>query len=235
MKIALIPARSGSKGIPHKNVIQIAGKPLISWTIKAALEAQIFDEVIVSTDCPSIQHIATNAGAKCPFLRPKAASSDTSTALDVIEHFVEWSRTNYAQSLTLIAYLQPTSPLRTAKHLCDAYTEFLKHKEASSLVSVIRVPHNFIPSSIMYSDEKYLRFQNNNQSKIFTRQQKKNNYFARNGPAILFTLPDTIQGGSIYGAKIVPFEMDAYSSYDIDEEKDLRFVELLLLDSLGDL
>lgn len=114
-RVALIPARIGSTRLPQKNLNLFAGKPLIVWTIEAALQSKMFDRVIVSTDSARIQRIAIGAGAEVPFLRPTELSQSDSPAQDVVLH---WLKSD--PDTEVLAYLQPTSPLRDSEHIVEA-------------------------------------------------------------------------------------------------------------------
>ena len=110
--VALIPARSGSKGLPGKNIEPLCGKPLIVWTIEKALKSACIDELIVSTDSETIADIARNAGASVPFLRPPALATDTAPTIDVVEHALDYLRVQTDKTFDYVVLLEPTSPLR---------------------------------------------------------------------------------------------------------------------------
>lgn len=225
--ISVIPARGGSKGIPKKNIIDVAGKPLLCWTIEAALTAQNISEVIVSTDDPEIANIAKEAGAKVPFLRPIEYAHDQAGALPVIQHVMSWLEDNNIE-YDAIAYLQPTSPLRTAIDIDEA-VQLLGHVD--TVVSVCKVPHNMSPSSLMILNEQGgLDFSVSRQNLTLRRQDKKDRgqFYARNGPAILISKKFVYQEGDIYGAEIAPYEMPYHKSFDIDDYEDLNLVRKLL-------
>lgn len=125
--IAIIPARSGSKGLPGKNIIDLHGLPLIAWTIKMALKSQYIDYILVSTDCPNIQSISLSYGACSPFLRPYSLSSDTASTYDVINHALDYCQNKF----DIVLLLEPTSPIRldgdidqTLTHLIENYSLF---------------------------------------------------------------------------------------------------------------
>jgi CMP-N,N'-diacetyllegionaminic acid synthase len=132
--LAIIPARGGSKGLPRKNVLDLAGKPLIAWTIGAALQAKCISRVIVSTDDDEIAQAALAAGADVPFRRPAGLSSDTATSLDAVLHGLD----SLPETYDYVVLLQPTSPLRTAAHI-DAAFDLLRAHDAPSCVSVCEV------------------------------------------------------------------------------------------------
>lgn len=132
--LAIIPARGGSKGLPRKNVLDLAGKPLIAWTIAAALLARCVSRTIVSTDDDEIAAVAQAVGAEVPFRRPAGLSSDTATSVDAVLHAID----SLPETYDYIVLLQPTSPLRTAAHI-DAAFDLLKTHDAPSCVSVCEV------------------------------------------------------------------------------------------------
>lgn len=223
--IALIPARGGSKGIPGKNTRLLAGVPLINHTITAAITSLGAANVFVSTDSPDIASIASDIGAQAPFLRPTSLSADNSTAVEVVEHFIAWALSE-SIDLDAIVYLQPTSPLRSSASISSACEVFRK-VPTDSLVSVVPVPHQFTPSSLMVGTESWLRPCESFDSTPL-RRQDKSEFFARNGPAILITKPATLEThGNLYGEKILKFEMSHEESVDIDSDSDLKYAEWL--------
>lgn len=227
MKIlALIPARGGSKGIPRKNLAQLGGKPLIAWTIEAARRATGIARVVVSTDSAEIAEVATAWGAEVPFLRPSDISGDTTPALPVICHAMGWLEENASWTADAVAYLQPTSPFRNATDIDIAIT-LLTKREADTVVSVVSVPHNMVPTSQMEERDGWLSFRVPS-SELQFRRQSKDRFFARNGPAILLNRRATILGGALYGKRIAAYEMSKLSSLDIDDPEDLAIAEALL-------
>ncbi|MCM8761209.1 MAG: acylneuraminate cytidylyltransferase family protein, partial [Candidatus Omnitrophica bacterium] len=117
--LAIIPARGGSKGLPRKNVKDLAGKPLIAWTIREALKCGCIDRVIVTTDDKEIANISARYGAEIPFLRPKRLSLDRTETIDVILHAINWLR-DEGCDYDVVVVLQPTSPLRVAGDITSA-------------------------------------------------------------------------------------------------------------------
>lgn len=213
--IGVIPARSGSKGIPKKNIRLLKGKPLIAYTIEAALLSRL-DRVIVSTDCKEIADISKTYGAEV-FIRPSNLALDTTPTLPVIKDLVEKLDKNYEAVMTL----QPTSPLRTWQHINAAIDMFIKDKEADSLVSVVEVPHNFMPEKLMTFNGKYL-----SGTTAIKRRQEIQAIYARNGAAIYITRTKKLND-YIFGGKILPFFMDKLSSFDLDDEEDWSIIEKL--------
>lgn len=137
--LALVPARAGSKRLPGKNLRPLLGKPLIQWTLEAALQVEGIDDVVISTDSEAIADIARQCGAQVPFMRPDALAGDTATTQDVIEHAIG-VLAEQGRRYDRIVLLQPTSPLRTAAHIEQALSLFDK-KGASSVISVSPAEH----------------------------------------------------------------------------------------------
>jgi CMP-N-acetylneuraminic acid synthetase len=233
MKIlCIIPARGGSKGIPRKNIKPLLGKPLIVYTIEAALKSRLIDRVIVSTDDSEIAEISKKYGAEAPFERPEEASTDTAPAVDVIVHALDWLRENENYLPDAVIYLQPTSPLRTVKHIDEAITIFTDDPDAESLVSVIKPPHNFNPVKLMKLEGKYLVPYLEGQGTVVLDRHNIPEVYARNGPVIVITKADIIlKTKQLYGKNILPYFMDADSSIDIDEPKDLELAEFYMVSS----
>lgn len=223
--IALIPARGGSKGVPRKNLAQLAGRPLIAYAIEAAVSAGCFDRVIVSTDDAEIADVARQYGAEVPFLRPEELADDMSLMLGVLCHALDWCG-RFGQQVDAMVLLQPTSPLRRAWHIKEAVALFFQH-HATSVVSVIEVPHQFNPVSVL-SIENGVLHPFIKKEPLVTRRQDKPRVYARNGPAVLVCDPSTLRSGELYGPTCVPYIMAVADSLDIDERNDLDLAEWLI-------
>ena len=130
---AVIPARSGSKGIKNKNIRKIEGEPLLNYSIKAALNSDFISRIILDTDSIEYQDIGKKAGAEIPFLRPKEISQDKSTDHDVFRHLLDFFGQN---SPDLWVHLRPTTPIRDKEIIDKAISEFLDDNLSSSLRSV---------------------------------------------------------------------------------------------------
>lgn len=223
--VALIPARGGSKGIPRKNLALCGGKPLIAYTIAAALGSSSLSRVIVSTDDNEIALVSRNLGAEVPFMRPPELSQDDTPMIAVLSHLLEWLAEHDSEP-DAIVLLQPTSPLRRS-HQIDEAVELLFRTQASSVVSVVEVPHQFNPVSVMTLENgrlvPYL-----DARQFVSRRQDKPRVYARNGPAILVSRPDTIRKQDLYGEYCVPYFMSRRDSLDVDEPFDLELADRLL-------
>jgi CMP-N-acetylneuraminic acid synthetase len=209
--LGLIPARGGSKGIPRKNLAMLAGKPLLAWTVDAARGAQELTRVVVSTDD---DEIAAAAGVDV-LRRPPELAQDDTPMLDVTRHAVA------ELSPDVVVVLQPTSPLRRAKHV-DACVRLLLESGADAVLSVVEVPHAFRPDSLMDVVDGRLVARGGAR----TRHEKALVY-ARNGPAVLARRADRLEE-DLYAGDVRPFVMDARDSLDVDDLHDLELAELLL-------
>ena len=136
--LAVIPARSGSKGLPGKNVMQISGKPLIAWSIEEAKRSKYLDKVIVSTDSSEFGEIAEMHGAEVPFLRPTKLSTDEASSFSVIEHAIGFLMSQ-GENFDYIVLLEPTSPLREHGDIDGAIEKLLTSNSAKSIVGISKV------------------------------------------------------------------------------------------------
>lgn len=217
--LALIPARGGSKGIPRKNLVELAGKPLLQYTIDAALGSKVIDRVVLSTDDSTIADYGIANGLEVPYQRPSDLAQDDTPMLPVIQHAVSWLAEHDDWHTDIVVLLQPTSPLRTSKHI-DAATELLTTTGADTVVSIIPVPHHFNPLSIMQvSDKGQLTPYVN--GPLILRRQDKPLVYARNGPAVLVIRRDTLDKSGLYGDDVRGFVMSERDSIDIDTQEDL--------------
>jgi CMP-N,N'-diacetyllegionaminic acid synthase len=134
--LALIPARGGSKGIPRKNLLMVAGKPLIAYSIEHALASRHVTRTIVSTDDPDIARVARDHGAEVPFMRPAKYASDTATDLEVFRHALGALRDSEGYACELVVHLRPTGPVRQVARIDEAIARLLADPAADSLRSV---------------------------------------------------------------------------------------------------
>lgn len=216
MKIlGIIPARGGSKGIPKKNIKRLHGEPLISYSIKTALASKL-DRVIVSTDCKEIATISRDYGSEV-IMRPPSLSADKTSTLPVIQDVVA----KLDEKFDAVMTLQPTSPFRSINDINKCIEIFCSDKEADSLVSIVEVPHNFMPEKLMTLNGKYLT--GNNQ--ILQRQDISTKY-ARNGSAIIITKTEKLSE-FIFGGNTLPYVMSKLTSIDIDDMDDWEMAEKL--------
>ena len=217
--VGLIPARGGSKGIPKKNLAPLLGRPLIQWTIEAAQASRTLTEVVVSTDADDIADVAAGFGVRI-VRRPAELARDDSPMRDVVLHAL-----GELDSCDVVVLLQPTSPLRQARHV-DEGAELLLETGADAVVSVVQVPHPYVPESLMeLVDGRLLPLHD----EAASRRQDKAVLYARNGPAVLAVRSEVArEHKSLYGGDCRPYVMGAGESIDIDEPIDLELAEFLL-------
>ena len=214
--IAIIPARGGSKGIPRKNLVNFSGKPLIQWSIDAALKSTYITDVVVSSDDDEILNVAQENKGVLAIKRPIELAQDSSKTAPVLTHVLE--------SLNGIKYdylilLQPTSPLRTAEDI-DLAFEKLLNSEATSLISVCELEHH--PYKSFKLDENgYLQGIINNDYPFYPRQSLPKTYRA-NGAIYIIKVNDFIKDETLFTNKATHFEMSIDASLDIDAITDLR-------------
>jgi CMP-N-acetylneuraminic acid synthetase len=222
--LGVIPARGGSKGIPNKNLTLLCGRPLLAYTADAVKESRLLTRTIVSTDDQWIAHCAKSLGLDVPFMRPAVLAGDDVPMLPVLQHAVETLEAD-GFSPDIVVLLQPTSPLRRGEHI-DAAVKWLERAGGDSVVSVVEVPHQFNPTSVMRIEEGLLTpFLD---APTVTRRQDKPRVYARNGPAVLATRAGVIKEGSLYGRQSWPLLMSPEDSVDVDTLWDLRVVESIL-------
>jgi CMP-N,N'-diacetyllegionaminic acid synthase len=223
--IAVIPARSGSKGLKDKNIRPLAGKPLMAYTIIAAQESGIFDEIFVSTDSPQYAEIAKKYGAQVPFLRDASLATDTASSWDVVRNGLEQYK-NIGFEFTTAVLLQPTSPLRVAKDIKDAFSVY-QEKQANAVVSVCEVDHSPLWSNTLPLDHSLVNFIHKD-SKGKPRQLLEK-YYRINGAIYIVNVPYLMDNTDIYKDKCFAYIMPKSRSSDIDDETDFLLAEILYM------
>ena len=228
--LAIIPARGGSKSIPQKNLVALAGKPMIAYTFEAAIASRHISRTILSTDDPDIVAIGKEFGIAAPFLRPAELARDDSPMLPVIQHAVRFIETEEDYRPEHVVLLQPTSPLRTSGHV-DCALQILISTGADTVVSVVEIPHRYAPNSLMRLEGNVLV--PHAEGPVILRRQDKPTLYARNGPAVLCMRRESVDDARLYGDNCVPYVMDAESSLDVDTRFELRMAEMLLRDRVS--
>ncbi|EPG0369925.1 cytidylyltransferase domain-containing protein [Photobacterium damselae] len=219
--LAFIPARGGSKRLPRKNVLPLAGKPLIGWSIEAAQQSKYIDNIFVSTDDPEIASIAEQFNVKVPELRPYELASDTASTESVMIYTLE----KFGQQDDIIVLLQPTSPLRTAQHIDEAL-EFFMEKQAFSVVSVTPCEHPPLWANTLPEDMSMGEFV---RPEALHRSQDLSKYYRFNGAIYVFDIPTLIKYQEIrYTDQSYAYEMDNHVSFDIDQKIDFELAEFFM-------
>lgn len=224
-RIAIIPARSGSKGLKDKNIIDLCGKPLIAYSIEAALESGLFDHVIVSTDSEHYAEIAQHYGAEV-MMRGEALSNDKATTFMVLEDIL---KNRLQETIDYFVLLQPTSPLRTSKHITEAIEKFeSKIEHFDFLVSMKEAEHAKVLVNPIDDDESLKYFDTDFSN--YRRQGYKD--YSPNG-AIFIAKPDSyLEQKHFFGAKALSYIMSAEDSVDIDGALDLVVANAIMKKSL---
>ena len=220
--LAIIPARAGSKGIKDKNIIDLKGKPLISYSIESALKSKYIDKVVVSTDGESIASVAKEYGAEVPFLRPKHLASDTSKTIDAVIHCVEEIQ-KLEGNYDYMVLLQPTQPLRQSWHIDEAI-ELIEKKEEKALVSISKVKDHPI---LMRTIDENGYANNLIQESSTKRRQDFSDYYKVNG-ALYINKIDYLDINTSLNDNNLVYIMDSKYDVDIDELLDLHIAELVL-------
>ena len=222
--IAIIPARSGSKGLPHKNIKLLAGKPLISYTIEAAIYSGCFDTVMVSTDSEEYAKISIAYGAEIPFLRSEELSSDSANSWDVVED-VLYEYRKIGKLFDTITLLQPTSPLRNSDDIRNANKIFLD-ENVKAVVSVCEMDHSPLLSNTLPIDRSMENFVSQKITNI--TRQSLDKYYRINGAIYMLDYEFLQESNNIYRKGCYAYIMDRTKSIDIDTQIDFEFAEFML-------
>jgi len=221
--VAIIPARGGSKGIPRKNIRLLAGKPLIAYSIEAALNSKYINRIIISTEDKEIADISRKYGAEV-IERPEGLAKDNSQTIDVVKHVLENLKKNESYTPDIIALLQPTSPLRTKEDIDNGIELFVNNK-CGSVISVCEAIH---PVYWTFIIEKYLKPIFSWKCFLNKRRQDLPKTYILNGAVYITSFDNLYKYNSFFNRKIIPYIMQFKNSIDIDEKVDFEFVEFLL-------
>lgn len=221
--LAIIPARSGSKGLKDKNIKLLAGKPLIAYSILAARESGMFSEIMVSTDSADYARVAEEYGARIPFLRSEAMSSDTAGSWDVVKEVLEGYFVKNIKFDT-VCLLQPTSPLRRPEDIVEGYHQ-LEAKEADAVTSVCEVDHSPLWSMTLENDCSLAEFRSHMSS---VPRQMLETYYRINGALYIRKIKYTDTGIDILDSKEYAYIMDRKRSIDIDTADDFEYASFLM-------
>lgn len=224
--IAIVPARGGSKGLPGKNIKNLCGKPLIAYTLEAALKSKEIERVVVSTDSREIASVAKKYGAEVPFLRPACLAEDRTSAVDVYLHAVEYLMNQWSCTISRFVVLLPTTPMRDESEI-DAAVRMFMEKKATTLVSVVEAE---TPISWYCRMEENGVIQNAGfDNKCFMANRQKNDkYFIPNGAIYILNYQLLKKRRTYYAKDTVGYVMTKGKSADIDTIDDFEYVEYLM-------
>ena len=213
--LAIIPARGGSKGIPRKNIVNFRNKPLIQWSIDAALESKYITDIVVSSDDDEILDYSNNSNGVICLKRPSELALDNTRTEPVLVHTLDNLKTKYDYFILL----QPTSPLRTSEDIDSAFLRFLNSK-SSSLISVCSLESHPYKTFIV-NDKGFLQGIINNDFPFFPRQ-KLPIVYKPNGAIYIISVSEFLKNKSLFTDKTIHFEMSKMKSLDIDSLEDLN-------------
>ena len=221
--IAIIPARSGSKGLKDKNIKMLKGKPLLAYTVEAALNSGVFDCVHVSTDSEGYAAIAREYGADVPFLRDAELASDTAGTWDMVRAVVRKYQ-ELGKEFDNVTLLQPTSPLRDAADIQRAISIF-EEKGADSVVSVCEVDHSPKICNTLGENDSMEDFID---TKTVGRRQDLETFYRINGAIYIQKMEVLMEEKNLYGPKSYAYIMNKLHSLDIDDAFDFMVAETVM-------
>ena len=219
--LAIIPARGGSKRLPKKNIRLLKNKPLIAWTIQAALNSKYIDKVIVSSDSEEILKKSIKFGADI-ILRPTDLATDRSSSFSVIEHILN----KINKSFDYIILLQPTSPLRNNEHI-DSALDSMVNKSADAIISVCEEVHSPLLSNTLPRNNSMVNFLRD--IKHEARSQDLPKFYRLNGAIYIYNIKKLLKQKTLFFKEnIFAFKMKRKHSVDIDDEFDFMLTEIIL-------
>ena len=226
INIAIIPARSGSKGLMDKNTKLLNGKPLLAYTIEAAQKSNLFETITVSTDSEEYADIAVEWGASVPCLRDKALSTETANSWDVVKNVLHQYK-KAGKNFDTIALLQPTSPLRTFKDIINGYNEMVR-KDANAIVAVCEVDHSPLWSNTLPADHSLNKFIDHSVAK--TPRESLPTFYRINGALYIVKTDYLLNTDNLYRENSFAYIMAKEHSVDIDDIMDFKIAETIMKD-----
>jgi len=225
--VALVPARSGSKGITDKNILPLNGHPLIGYSIVVAKQSKFIKEVYVTTDSEKYSKISLSYGAKIPFLRPYEISKDLSLDKEFFIHFIEWCKKKRGRVPDLIVHLRPSTPLRNYQLVDSAIYKLISHPEATALRSCQK--SELTPYKMFYDDSGFMRPFMSDDSYLESYNQPRQvfpNTYLPNGYVDIIRPETLLDTGLLHGNKILLYVTP--KTADIDDFKDYEGASVLL-------
>lgn len=224
--LAVVPARSGSKGIPHKNMKKIQGKSLIAHAARLLAGLKWLDARVISTDSKAYAAEAKRHGLDAPFLRPSDLSADSSGAVETMQHALRACEEHYETRFDVILIIEPTSPLRTKRDLEDCL-KLLEKTGADSTLTVSPLSTKSHPNKIFTLDEARVKYFGQDGSRIQSRHQLSGKYFWRNGLCYALTRECLMEKQAIITDHTTAVVVDRSVS-NIDDPLDLEWAEILM-------
>lgn len=215
--LGVIPARGGSKGIHRKNLVPVAGRPLLAWTIEQALAAKRLSDVILSTEDAEIAAVGRQLGVQVPFMRPPELASDSTPTIDVLVHLCQ-ALQDRGRRYDAICLLQPTSPDR-CNDLIDQCVDKLEQTNADSLVTITSVPHQYNPHWVYWQHDNGLLELSTGGVEPVVQRQLLPSAFIRDGRVYLTKTSVVLEQRSLFGDTVVGFR--TAPGINIDTQEDL--------------
>jgi len=225
--LGLVPARGGSKGVPHKNIRLLCGRPLLQYTAEAALSATRLTRVILTTEDEEVARVGRECGLEVPFLRPASLAEDKTPMLPVVQHALNWFEER-GQHFDAVCLLQPTNPLRTPA-VIDSCIELFERSDADTVFTVLAVPAEHNPHwTYLKNADGTLRLSTGEAMPI-ARRQDLPEAFHREGSVYVTRRQVVLEENSLYGKRVCGFPLDSQQSVNIDTLKDWERAEELIM------
>ncbi len=222
--LAIIPARGGSKGVPRKNIKLLGGKPLIWYSFEAARVSGLFEDIVLSTDDAEIAETATSLGLSAPFLRPAELATDAAKSIDVVNHCLHFFE-QQGKTFDAVVLLQPTSPFREKGIINKAFQLFVE-RQADSLVSVRKVPHQFNPHWLFEANEQGMLSIATGDKELIGRRQELPDAYYRDGQIYITKTTVLLRQQSFVGKQLTYVLNDSEgSAINIDDMSDWLHAE----------
>ncbi len=222
-RLAFIPARGGSKGIPRKNLVPLAGKPLLQYTIEAAMESRYLTDILFSSEDQEMNSFVSSLGLPVNYRRPPELASDEASLVDALLHALDWWKGAHGALPEQIMLLQPTSPLRTAADI-DGAVEFMEKNGGSSLISVHRMTEH--PYECVRQQENGWRFLASSGERLYRRQEYQEEFYFINGAIYLLTTDFFLERRNFFiEDESLLYIMDPAHGVDIDDLPGLERAE----------
>ncbi len=225
--LGIIPARGGSKSIPHKNIVDLGGKPLIAYAIAAMRESGVVDRVVVTTDDEEIAAVAKKHGAEVPFMRPKELAEDATPGIPVVEHALSWLEEHERYTPEYVLLIQPTEPFVKPEQIREVLAR-VQEKGADSGITVVAVPRRHHPFHIReINTDGYLVFSDEQNHYAYPNRQSDPKRYAF-GNLYWFKREVFLREKKVEVGKRVGVEIDPQSAHDIDGLFDLELARFLV-------
>jgi N-acylneuraminate cytidylyltransferase len=230
--LGLVPARGGSKGLPRKNILPLAGRPLLAHSIDHGVKSKYVNKIVCTTDDQEIADIARKHGAEVPFIRPAELATDDQDDSGFTTHAIQWLIDNEGWCADMVILLRPTSPIRDIKHIDAALKMLYDNPDAHSIVSIVlaeKTPYKMFRQST----SKFLKplIEHDQWEQMNSARQIYPATFILNGIIHAMWANVAIRDNSTLGYKVLPYDMGKEPMLDIDSLDDFEKIATLINDS----